>query len=146
LKCGKLAQKPENGQSIQLGQAPYLDSGGSDAATLVKVFCSVQYDPRRKSQHLVSLDLKPLVLMFYPMIVFCSELSLHSRLCSAVAISNETCLSHQSLVCPFPRKQRNEQESKKQCKPEQELTNESFKFQKNSHTGRFIDPKRATNR
>ena len=113
---------------------------------LVKVFCSVQYDPRRKSQHLVSLDLKPLVLMFYPMIVFCSELSLHSRLCSAVAISNETCLSHQSLVCPFPRKQRNEQESKKQCKPEQELTNESFKFQKNSHTGRFIDPKRATNR
>ena len=50
-----------------------------------------------KSQHLVSLDLKPLVLTFYLMIVFCSELSLQCRLCSAVANSKDR--SHQSLVC-----------------------------------------------
>ena len=39
MKCGKLAQKPENGPSIQSGQAPYLDSGGSDAANRFRCMC-----------------------------------------------------------------------------------------------------------
>ena len=39
MKCGKLAQKPENGRSIQSWQAPYLDSGGSDAANRFRCMC-----------------------------------------------------------------------------------------------------------